>query len=89
MDKTITIQNQYYVPNKNQLQETIIQQNHNHITTGHPGQFKTIEKITRNYWWPRLQKDIKDYIEGCETCQQVKSSCYLQKTPLFPHDVPS
>jgi hypothetical protein len=44
MNKIITFQNQYYVPNKNQLRETVIWQNHNHITAGHPRQFKTIKK---------------------------------------------
>lgn len=30
---------------------------------GHPGQSKTIELITRNYWWPTLTADVKQFIQ--------------------------
>jgi len=32
-----------------------------------------MELVTRNYWWPRVTRDIERYIEGCDMCQQMKN----------------
>ena len=45
-----------------------------HDEHGHPGRNKTIRIITEFYWWPSITKDIKKYVESCETCQKTKVS---------------
>ena len=37
-------------------------------------QDKTIELIRRNFWWPKMDKHIIDYIRGCPECQRNKST---------------
>ncbi len=39
---------------------------------GHPGIEKTKELVLREYWWPKMKKDIENYICACETCQRTK-----------------
>ena len=51
---------------------------------GHPRIAWTKELIARSYWWPRLQKDIEDYVKGCAQCQVNKINTHAQKAPLFP-----
>ena len=34
----------------------------------HRGKWKTIELLTRNYWWLRVTRDMEKYIEGCNMC---------------------
>ncbi len=64
-------------------------QSHNHITTGYPGIEKTKELILREYWWPKMKKDMEAYIRICETCQQTKSSTQAKAAPLHPNVIPS
>ncbi|SJL18527.1 uncharacterized protein ARMOST_22120 [Armillaria ostoyae] len=61
--------NRIYVPRHSSLRGEIIAQSHDHITAGHPGIAKTRELVQREYWWPKIQKDVEAYIKGCETCQ--------------------
>ena len=88
-DGTITWRERIYVPRDEPLREKIIRMNHDGIVPGHPGRFKTHELITRDFWWPRLQADIKRYIDGCETCQRTKPHRTRPAAPLQPNEIPS
>ena len=57
----ITWQERIYVTRNRQLQEDIIREHHDSVAAGHPGRYKTQELITRNYWWPYIQSDIRKY----------------------------
>jgi len=34
---------------------------------------KTVELVTRNFWWLGVTKEVKWYMEGCDACQQNKN----------------
>jgi hypothetical protein len=53
---------------------------------GHPRQWKTIELISAEYWWPGITEFVKAYIKGCATCQTMKI-CPPVKVPLKPNEV--
>ena len=40
---------------------------------GYGGQWKMIELVTRNYWWPRVTRDVGRYVEECDMCQRIKN----------------
>ncbi len=94
-DRGMTLENRLiyydsriYVPQDHALQGEIISGSHDHITAGHPGIEKTKELILREYWWPKMKKDIENYIHACETCQQTKSSTQAKAAPLHPNAIP-
>jgi len=43
------------------------------LVEGHGGQWKTIELVTRNLWWPEVTKEMKKYVEECNVCQKNKN----------------
>ena len=56
---------------------------HDHMAAGHLGVAKTIAKIRRRYYWPKLKENVTAYVKGCLTCAQRKA--YGQsKAPLKP-----
>ena len=55
---------------------------HDHPTAGHPGELETYNSIRQHYWWPGLRTYIKNYVQGCGTCQQFKIDRQLTK-PSF------
>ena len=85
----ITWEHRIYVPRSARLREKIIRLHHDGISVGHPGRYKTQELITRNYWWPRIQADVKSYVEGCETCQRTKVRHGKPTAPLQPNAIPN
>ena len=51
---------------------------HDHGTAGHPGELETYNSIQQHYWWPGPQMFVKNYVQGCGTCQQFK----INQSPL-------
>ena len=37
----------------------------------YPGMTKICNTLRPHYWWPKMKKDVADYISKCLTCQQV------------------
>jgi len=85
----VTWRDRIYIPRDKKLREDIIQWNHDSISAGHPGWFKTQELITRNYWWPLIQSDIRKYIDGWAICQRTKSKRTSPAAPLNPNEIPT
>jgi len=57
-----------YVPKNRELKAEIIWLHHDMPVVGHEGQWKIVELVTRNYWWPEVIRDIGRYVEGCDLC---------------------
>jgi len=57
-----------YIPRDNELRTEIVRLYHNTPVGGHRRQWKTVELITRNFWWLGVTKEVKRYMKGCDTC---------------------
>ena len=73
-----------YILNDGQLQHNIVQKYHDHPTAEHPGELQTFNAVKEHYWWPGLQVFIKNYVQGCGTCQQFK----IDRNPMKPAFMP-
>jgi len=62
-----------YVPKDEELRAEVIQLHHDVLAAGHEGRWKTVELVTRNYWWPGMTRDIGKYVEGYNLCQRMKN----------------
>jgi len=62
-----------YVLKNEKLKAKIIWLYHDMPVAGHEGQWKTVELVTRNYWWPGVTRDVGRYVEGCDLCQRMKN----------------
>ena len=43
------------------------------LAAGYGGRWKTIELVTRNYWWPGVMRDVGRYVKGCNLYQRMKN----------------
>jgi len=62
-----------YVPKDEELRVEVIQLHHDVLVAGHGGRWKTVELVTRNYWWPGVTRDVGKYVEGYDLCQRMKN----------------
>ena len=46
------------------------------------------ELVTRNFWWPGVTKEVKQYMEGCDACQQNKNRTQLLAGKLMLNSIP-
>ena len=77
-----------YVPKEEKLRTEIIRLHHDMPIAGHGRQWKTVELVTRNYWWPRVTKEVKRYVEWCDQCQRIKNRAEMPAGKLRPNQVP-
>ena len=52
-----------YVPKDKKLRAEVIRLYHDMPVGGHRGQWKTVELVTRNFWWPGVTREVKRYME--------------------------
>ena len=48
------------------------------------GMDKTLEMISRNFYWLGMAEDIEDYVRSCDDCQRNKASQYKWHCTLHP-----
>ena len=61
-----------YVPDDPQLRHDLLHAHHCAIVAGHPGRWKTLELVLRNYWWPGLSRYVAKFVAGCDTCNRCR-----------------
>ena len=64
-----------------ELKEDIMHKYHDHPTAGHLAYHKVLERVRRDYYWPHMSKEIKEYTRSCHSCQSRKYTA-PPKVPL-------
>ncbi|GLB34668.1 putative retrotransposable element tf2 155 kda protein type 1-like [Lyophyllum shimeji] len=77
-----------YVPNIPELRRRIVEQHHDSRVAGHPGRWKTLELVSRSYWWPQMSRYIGSYTSTCDLCQRMKVRRQLPMGQLHPLPIP-
>ena len=72
-----------YIP-RTKLRHQILTLCHNSKLAGHPGRWKMLELVSRNYWWPQMSRYIGKYVSTCNMCLQTKSICQPPSGELHP-----
>jgi len=62
-----------YVPKDKDPRRKIIELHHDAYIAGHQGKWKTIELVSRNYWWQGMSHYIAAYTRGCNRCNRTKT----------------
>ena len=77
-----------YVPKDEELRAKVIWLHHDTPVGGHKGQWKTVELVTRNFWWPRMTTEMKQYVEGYDLYQRNKNRIEPPAGKLMPNEAP-
>ena len=85
----ILFRGKVYVPKDVQLRREVVKMHHDTPIAGHPGRWKTLELVTRNYWWPGVTKFVFDYVDGCDPCQRYKNNPQSPAGKLMPPETPT
>ena len=77
---------QLYIPADREIKAELLREAHDVAVSGHVGVAKTVDLLSRTYYWPQLQEDVKDYIKSCLACQSNKA----RNQPLagLAHSIP-
>ena len=87
-DDLVLFKNRIYLPDCNDLKLTVTRQAHDAKVEGHLGRDKTMELLTRNYYWPNLDDWVRTYVKTCDACQRNKTARHKKYGRLQPLEVP-
>ena len=77
-----------YIPNEDSLRKLILDEFHISHYTGHPGYQKMVTALRKEYYWPRMKKNIAEYLARCLECQQIKAEHLHPAGLLQPLPIP-
>ena len=76
-----------YIPKDEKLRAEVIRLYHDTPVEEHGGQWKMAELVTRNFWWPGVTREVKQYVEGCNACQRNKNRTQPLAGKLMPNSI--
>ena len=68
------------VPQK--YRDELLAVSHNCITAGHVGTSKSRQRLQAYFYWPKLQRDVADYVRKCRICQLTAPLKTDDRAPL-------
>ena len=84
----ILFRGKVYVPKDMELRRKIVELHHDSQIAGHPGRWKTLELVSRNYWWPGMSRYIALYTRSCDRCNRTKTFPAKPVGKLVPNQIP-
>ena len=70
------------------LRPQVIHWAHTSVLTCHPGVRRTVFFIKQRFWWPAMERAVKEYVGACPICAQNKFSSRAPMGLLQPLPVP-
>ncbi|KAF0288433.1 uncharacterized protein FJT64_013210 [Amphibalanus amphitrite] len=55
---------------------------------GHQGVVRTKQRLRERFWWPRLDRQVRDLLKSCEVCSQHDGHVRRERPPLQPIPLP-
>ena len=53
------------------LRQSIMQQEHGSVLSGHWKSERTFQRVLANHFWPTMAKDVSEYVEKCPICYTI------------------
>src|SRR5258708_38419264 len=78
-----------YVRKDRQLCHDIVHAHHDSMMTSQPGQWKSLELVSCNYWWLGISHYVASYVAGCDVCNCCKSFPMQKVGKLSPNQIPT
>ena len=86
-DNLLFRDNLLYVP-EGPCRTRVLHECHDDPLVGHFGVAKTLELISRGYWWPQPWKLVKEFVKSCNVCARSKASHHRPYGLLRPLPIP-
>ena len=67
-DGTVYFRGRICVPNEEELKHDILAEAHATPYSIHPGSTKMYRDLRMHYWWPKMKKNVTQFVEHCLVC---------------------
>jgi hypothetical protein len=73
-----------YVPDVKDLRQRVLREMHDQTYAGHVGVRKTLERVSRVFWWPTVRHDVYQYVTHCANATRGVMVRLMDFCSLFP-----
>ena len=80
----VDAQGRVCIPKDEEIRTLLISEAHDSPMAGHFGMDKTLELVQRYWYWRGLQRDVREYVKTCATCQRAKHATSKPPGKLYP-----
>ena len=87
IDGSLRYRGRVVVPHLTDLREEILRELHCSCFAVHPGGTKMYQDLRRQYYWSGMKRHVRDLVQRCLTCQQVKAEHQKPAGLLQPLEV--
>ncbi|KAL4290180.1 hypothetical protein GQ457_14G026510 [Hibiscus cannabinus] len=75
------------VPNEIALRSLLLREYHESVSGGHAGMLRTFHRLSANFFWENMRREVRKYVRECQVCQRMKSDSlspagFLQPLPI-------
>nr|KYP69532.1 Transposon Ty3-I Gag-Pol polyprotein [Cajanus cajan] len=77
-----------YHPGKANVVVDALKEGHRSKLSFHPGATKMYHDLRKMFWWPRMKKDIAEFVSACLVCQKAKIEHQKPSGLLQPLSIP-
>ena len=86
-EELLYFEEQLYIP-EGPTQLRVLQSCHDFSAMRHSGFNKTLELVSRDFWWPQMWKDVKEFVFSCDICSRCKNPWHRPYGLLQPLPIP-
>lgn len=87
-DNLLYKESRLYIPTDGVLRQELLREAHDSPLAGHLGREKTLDRLKRIFFWPRMDRVVHDYCKTCPSCQAIKPEQTKAKGLLKSLEVP-
>lgn len=80
------IEKRRYIPTDHELRQSLMDEAHRLL--GHLGYLKTVTELRREFFWPRMARDVENFVKSCDSCQRIKSSTQAAPGRMLTPSIP-
>ena len=88
-DGLLRFQNRVFIPKSSAVIQEILKTNHDDPQGGHLRERRTYQSIRSCYYWHGMGRDIRNYVQQCQRCQNISTHRHKPYGLLEPLPVPA
>ena len=77
------------IPDHDELKIKLLRHVHEAPAAGHPGRTRTLDLLSRHYYWPKMYDSVRRFVAACHTCSRSKAWRLSYSGVLKPLPVPA